>query len=93
MAIALYDNFVIENKITDIVNSKLDVHPLMTIDNTLATDAGLKKYIHKYTYSGNVRSFAKGTKNTQKGSVAFGGRIHRQPLSANLRLQRHGCNG
>ena len=71
MAIALYDNFVIENKITDIVNTKLDVHPLMTIDNTLATDAGLKKYIHKYTYSGNVEKLDKGAKNTQKGSVAF----------------------
>ena len=52
--IATYDNFVIENKITDIVNSELDVNPLMTVDTTLTTAAGLKKTIHKYTYEGAV---------------------------------------
>lgn len=67
--IATYDNFVLENKITDIVNSKLDVHPLMTIDTSLTTAAGLKKVIHKYTYSGTVEKLAKGAKNTEKGKV------------------------
>lgn len=67
--IATYDNEVIENKITDIVNSYLDVNPLMTIDTTLTTSAGLKKIIHKYTYAGTVEKLAKGAKNTAKGKV------------------------
>lgn len=67
--IAFYDNEVIENKITDIVNSTLDVHSLMTIDDSLTTAAGLKKVIHKYTYSGTVEKLEKGAKNTAKGKV------------------------
>lgn len=71
MAIQTYENFVIENKITETVNSLLDVNSLMTVDNTLTTDAGLTKYIHKYTYTGHVEKLAKGAKNTQKGEVAL----------------------
>ena len=67
--IELYDNFVIENKITDIVNSILDVNSLMTLDTTLTTDAGLTKKVHKYTYAGTVEQLAKGAKNSQYGSV------------------------
>lgn len=67
--IATYDNFVIENKITDIVNSNLDVNSLMTIDESLTTSAGLKKVIHKYTYDGKVEKLAKGAKNSSKGKV------------------------
>lgn len=67
--IELYDNFILENKITDTVNSTLDVNGLMTIDTSLTTDAGLKKIIHKYTYAGTVEQLAKGAKNSQYGSV------------------------
>lgn len=67
--IELYDNFVVENKITDIVNTILDVNGLMTVDNTLTTNAGLTKTIHKYTYTGYVEQLAKGAKNTKYGAV------------------------
>ena len=60
---------LLEKKITDIVNTKLNVLPLMTIDTSLTTAAGLKKVIHKYTYTGHVEKLAKGAKNTQKGKV------------------------
>ena len=60
---------LLEKKITDIVNTKLNVMPLMTIDTSLTTAAGLKKVIHKYTYEGHVEKLAKGAKNTQKGKV------------------------
>lgn len=71
MAIQLYDNFVVENKITETVNSLLDVNSLMTLDATLTTDAGLTKKIHKYTYTGHVEQLAKGAKNTQFGEIAM----------------------
>lgn len=60
---------LLEKKITDIVNTKLNVMPLMTIDTSLTTAAGLKKVIHKYTYTGHVEKLAKGAKNTNRGKV------------------------
>ena len=71
MAIALYDNFVLENKMTDLVNTNLSVNSLFTTDTSLESEAGLKKVVNKYTYSGAVEKLAKGAKNTTKGSVAL----------------------
>lgn len=71
MAITGYDNIVIENKMTDLVNTKLDVRSLFTTDYSLAETAGMKKVINKYTYTGKVEKLAKGAKNTQKGEVTF----------------------
>lgn len=71
MAIQLYENFVLENKMTDLVNTNLDVNALFTTDNSLMSEAGLKKVINKYTYSGAVEKLAKGAKNTTKGAVTL----------------------
>ena len=71
MAIALYENFALENKMTDLVNTALDVNALFTTDTSLESAAGLKKIVNKYTYSGAVEKLAKGAKNTTKGSVAL----------------------
>lgn len=71
MAIQLYENFVLENKMTDLVNTNLDVNSLFTTDNSLMAEAGLKKVINKYTYTGAVEKLAKGAKNSTKGAVSF----------------------
>lgn len=71
MAIALYENFVLENKMTDLVNTNLDVNALFTMDTSLAEAAGLKKIVNKYTYEGTVEKLAKGAKNTTKGGVTL----------------------
>ena len=71
MAIALYENFVLENKMTELVNTNANINALYTIDNSLALEAGLKKVVNKYTYSGTVEKLAKGAKNTVRGSVAL----------------------
>ena len=71
MANAIYENFVLENKMTDLVNTQLDVNALFTVDNSLSTEAGLKKVVNKYTYNGQVEKLAKGAKNTVKGAVSF----------------------
>ena len=71
MSIATYENFVLENKMTDLVNSNVDAHALFTTDNTLETSSGLKKVINKYTYTGKVEKLAKGAKNTTKGAVTL----------------------
>lgn len=67
----IYENFVLENKMTDLVNSNINVNALFTLDNTLALEAGLKKTINKYTYSGKVEKLAKGAKNSTKGKAVF----------------------
>jgi hypothetical protein len=71
MAIALYENFVLENKMTELVNTNANINALYTIDNSLALEAGLKKVVNKYTYSGTVEKLAKGAKNTVRGAVAL----------------------
>lgn len=69
MSIALFENQIIENKMTDLVNTTIDVNALFTTDNSLETAAGLKKVVNKYTYTGKVEKLAKGAKNTTKGGV------------------------
>ena len=71
MALQLIPNQVVEAKITDIVNSYLDMRSLFTVDTSLATAAGLSKRVYKYTYSGTVEKLAKGAKNTVKGAVTL----------------------
>lgn len=71
MAMTGYDNFVLENKMTDLVNTKLDARSLMTIDYSLAESAGLRKIVNKYIYTGAVEKLAKGAKNTTTGGVSF----------------------
>lgn len=74
MAHTLYTNQVIENKMTDLVNTALDVNALFTVDNSLSTEAGLKKVVNKYTYTGAVETLEKGEANTVKGAVSFVGK-------------------
>ena len=67
----LYTNVVLENKMTDLVNTNLDVNALFTRDDSLTTEAGLQKTINKYTYAGVVEKLAKGAKNSARGKVTF----------------------
>lgn len=71
MAIQTIPNQVVEAKITDIVNTYLDVRGLFNVDTELATAAGLSKRVYKYTYTGYVENLQKGAKNTNKGAVGL----------------------
>jgi len=61
----LYDNKVIANRFEDILNTKLETRNLMTIDNSLATAAGMKKAVHTYKYEGTVEELAMGQGNSE----------------------------
>ncbi len=67
----LYENIVLENKFTSLLNTELETRGLMELDYSLAESAGLRKTINKYTYTGSVEKLAKGAKNTTKGVVTF----------------------
>lgn len=72
-AAAPYENFVLENKMTDITNTQVEARSLMTIDYSLSETAGMKKTVNKYTYTATVEKLAKGAKNgtSAKGKVTF----------------------
>lgn len=69
----LYTNQVLENQMTDLVNTKLEVNSLFTVDNSLTTEAGMKKVINVYTYVNDdgVEKLNRGEKNTKRGTVTF----------------------
>lgn len=67
----IYENEIIENKMTELLNTRLDARALMTIDSSLSENAGLRKVINRYTYTGAVETLAKGEKNAVKGTVSF----------------------
>ena len=66
-----YDNHVIANKLEDILNTRLDVNKLMTIDRDLVENAGMKKYINTYIYEGEVERLDMGVGNTKDGIVTM----------------------
>lgn len=66
-----YENFVLENKLTDLLNTKLAVRSLMTMDDSLVPVAGQTKKINVYSYTGAVEKVAKGAKNTVRGAISF----------------------
>lgn len=71
MANTVYDNFVLESKLKDILSTKLNTKTLMTIDNSLTESAGMIKKVNTYTYTGKVEKLAKGNKNTQRGAITY----------------------
>ena len=60
MAHTIYENFVLENKIEDILTTAVDLQAYMTVDNSLSLEPGMKKIVHTYTASGDVEDLAMG---------------------------------
>ena len=71
MSNTVYENKVLESKLTGLVNSKIAVRSLMTIDDTLAEGAGLTKIINRYVYDGSVEELEGGEANTNVGNLTF----------------------
>lgn len=71
MANTVFQNEVLEAKLTELLNSKLEVRSLMTIDDSLALGAGLVKTINRYTYTGEVEELSGGEANSICGSISF----------------------
>ena len=67
----LFPNEVLESKLTDLLNTKLGVRSLMTIDNSLTEAPGMIKKINVYNYTGQVEKLAKGEGNTASGVVSY----------------------
>lgn len=71
MANTVYENSVLEAKLTELMDSKLQVRGLMTVDDSLTQNAGLTKTINRYTYKGTVETLEGGQANTTIGELSF----------------------
>lgn len=71
MANTYYENFVLESRLNDLLNTKLSTRSFMTIDDSLTEAPGMIKKINRYTYTGKVERLAKGAKNTTRGAVTY----------------------
>lgn len=71
MSNTVYSNTVLESKMTELLNSRLEVRSLMEVDESLAESAGLTKTINRYTYTGQVEQLDAGQSNSVTGSVSF----------------------
>ena len=69
MAHNVYQNFVLSNRVNDILTTQVDINNYMTIDNTLTAEAGMKKKIITYNSTGNVEQLAMGAGNTEEIEV------------------------
>lgn len=67
----IVDRKVTEDRIKDILETKLDAIQLMTIDDDLVENAGMVKHINTYEYQGAVEAVAEGATNTTRGKVTF----------------------
>ena len=67
----IYENTVLEAKLTELLNSKLEVRSLMSVDDSLTESAGLSKVINRYTYNGTVETLDGGEANSTAGTLRF----------------------
>ena len=71
MANVVYENKVLEAKAKDLLLTSINAKNFMTIDNELAQNAGMKKVINVYTYSGQAEELNAGEGNTNRGSISY----------------------
>ena len=71
MAHTIYDNFVLENKLDDLLETAINMNQYATQDNSLTETAGMKKSIHTYTSTGDVEDLQMGEGNTDEIEVSF----------------------
>lgn len=76
MANTVYSNFVIADKATELLLTKVNTRSLMTIDTSLQEVAGMKKTINTYIYSGEAEALSVGAGSTaaKRGSISYVGK-------------------
>lgn len=74
MANTVFANKIIEAKAKDLLTTAVNTRNLMTVDATLAAEAGMTKTINVYTYSGEAEELAAGQGNSNRGSITYAGK-------------------
>lgn len=65
-----YTNEVIEDRLEELLATRLDAMNLMTIDRELAENEGMVKKVLVYKYTGNVEELSRGEGNADSGVVS-----------------------
>lgn len=73
MANTVFENKVIEAKAKDLLTTKVNTRSLMTVDTSLAQEAGMTKTINVYTYTGTAEEVGVGEGNSVRGAVTYKG--------------------
>lgn len=71
MANTVYANSVLEAKAKDLLLTSINTRSFMKVDTSLTQNAGMKKTINTYTYSGEAEEVANGEGNKTGGSITF----------------------
>lgn len=73
MANTVYSNYVLATQLKDNLLTAINHRAFMTLDNSLAENAGMIKKINTYSYAGGVEKLAKGAKNSAEkmGALTF----------------------
>jgi hypothetical protein len=71
MANVVYENIVLESKVKDFLDTKLDVSQFYTHDDSMTENAGMKKVVNVYDAVGNVQDLLEGEGNTTEIEVSF----------------------
>lgn len=71
MAHMTYENFVLANKLADMLTTQVDLNTYMTIDTSLTSEAGMKKIIHTYRATSGVEELGMGEGNSKDIEVSF----------------------
>ena len=74
MANTVFANKIIEAKAKDLLTTQVNTRNLMTVDNSLAQEAGMTKTINVYTYTGEAEEVEAGQGNSNRGSIAYVGK-------------------
>lgn len=67
----LYENFVLENKMDEMLITLLDMNQFLTPDYSLAENAGMKKVINRYSAEGDAEYLDMGEGNSKEIAVSF----------------------
>jgi hypothetical protein len=71
MAHVIYENEVLSNRVNDILSTQVNLNNYMTIDHSLAENAGMKKVINVYSSTGTIEELAMGEGNSTSLEVSF----------------------
>ena len=74
MANTVFNNKIIEAKAKDLLTTAVNTRSLMTVDNSLAQEAGMTKTINVYTYNGAAEEVAVGEGNSTRGAISYVGK-------------------
>ena len=71
MANTVFNNKIVEAKAKDLLTTAINTRSMMSVDNTLAQEAGMVKTINVYTYTGEAEEVGAGEGNSVRGSISY----------------------